>query len=181
MDFRELFISFFKIGALSFGGGYAMIPFFEKEIAVHHWQNAVDYTKMIAVAQVLPGPFAINSSAYIGYKVAGICGGILASIALSLPSFIALVLISRFFNQFKSNKHLQLGLSSARPAVIGLLASAAYIIGFQPFMNLQLSSAIYPLIKGVLLVAAGVIILKYTRINTFLYIVIFGILGVILF
>ena len=107
----QLFLSFMKIGAFSFGGGYAMIPFFEKEIAANQWTQASDYTKMIAIAQVFQGPFAIDSSAYIGFKVSGIWGAIIASLALSLPSFVALVFITRFYIQFKANTYIGLGFS----------------------------------------------------------------------
>ena len=87
MNYLQLMATFFTIGAFSFGGGYAMIPFFEKAIVLHHWTAASDYTKVIAIAQVFPGPFAVDSSAYIGYKVSGIFGAVIATVSL-LPAVV---------------------------------------------------------------------------------------------
>lgn len=183
MEYLRLLISFLKIGALSFGGGYAMIPFFEKEILLNHWTGASDYAKIIAVAQVFPGPFAVDSSAYIGYKVAGILGAVVATLALCLPSFIALVYITKFYVQFKSNQYIQLALNGVRPAVIGLLVSAAYIIGFNPMIS-SLANFVanpQPLLKAVPFVLAGFFLLKYTKINPIIFIVLFAVIGIVLF
>lgn len=181
VKYMELLLTFMKIGALSFGGGYAMIPFFEKEIALHHWASAGDYTKVIALAQIIPGPFAIDSSAYIGYRVGGMLGAILASAALSLPSFAALVLITKFYVQFKSNNYIQLALKGVRPAVMGLLISAAYIIGLKPIAGSWTPATLLPLLKALLLIVSGYLLLKHTKLNTILYILIFGLAGIILF
>ena len=181
MKYLQLLITFFKIGALSFGGGYAMIPFFEKEIMIHHWTAAGDYTKVIAVAQIFPGPFAVDSSAYIGFKVGGITGAIIATIGLCLPSFIAFVYITRRYAQFKDNHLIQMLLGGVRPAVIGLLAGAAYIIGFQPVIG-NWKSVIHSWlgVKVILLTAAGFLLLRYTKVNPVLFMVFFGIAGVVL-
>jgi chromate transporter len=181
MAYWNLFITFFKIGAFSFGGGYAMIPFFEKEIVLHHWAAAADYQKMIAIAQVLPGSFAIDSSAYIGYQVSGLPGAIIASVALSLPSFLILVFITRFYDQFKSNSYIQMTLSGVRPVIIGLLISAAYIIGVQPLIKDLSGTSLVMLWKAVILIVAGFGLLKLTKINPIILILLFGIAGIIFF
>lgn len=181
MNFVNLFYVFFKIGALSFGGGYSMIPFFEKEIAVHHWAVASDYTKVIALAQIIPGPFAIDSSTYIGFKVAGIWGAVVASLALSLPSFIALVLITKYYLKFKSNTGLQKILKCFRPAVVALLLSAMFIIGFQPFVNNPLNPNIVGLLKSLLIVVPGFWAHYRNKINPFLLIFLSGVAGIILY
>ena len=181
MIYWDLFITFFKIGVFSFGGGYTMIPFFEKEIALHHWAAAADYHKMIAIAQIFPGPFAIDSSAYIGYQVKGIVGAAVASIALSMPSFLALVFITRFYGQFKTNATIQTALSGVRPVIIGLLVSAAYIIGLQPLVPDLSNLNWLMIVKGGLLIAAGFCLLKLVKINPILFILLFGVAGMILF
>jgi chromate transporter len=181
MAYWDLFVTFFKVGAFSFGGGYAMIPFFEKEIAIHHWAAAADYQKMIAIAQVLPGSFAIDSSAYIGYQVSGLLGAILASISLSLPSFLLLVFITRFYGQFKSNSYIQMILSGVRPVIIGLLISAAYIIGIQPIVKGLSGTSLVLICKAITLIIAGFWLLKLTKINPILFILLFGIAGIIIF
>jgi chromate transporter len=179
--YLELIITFIKIGACSFGGGYAMIPFFEKEIAIHNWAPMGDYVKVIALAQIIPGPFAIDSSAYIGYKVGGILGALIASAALSLPSFLALILISRFYFEFKSNNYIQLALNGVRPAVIGLLISAVYIIGIKPIFTAWNFSILLTLLKAVLIIIPGFLLFKHTKINPIIFILIFGVIGIIVF
>lgn len=180
MKLFELFVTFVKIGALSFGGGYAMIPFFEKEIAIHNWASAGDYKKVIALAQMVPGPFAIDSSAYIGYRVGGLSGALLASIALSLPSFLSLVFVSRYYPAFKSNQYIQLALKSVRPAIIGLLISAVHIIGIAPVLNNLKMVDVLSVIKPLLLISVGVLVLKYIKIKPVLFIFAFAIIGLML-
>lgn len=180
MRILTLFLSFLKIGAFSFGGGYAMIPFFEREIALHHWTAASDYTKMIAVAQLIPGPFAIDSAAYIGYKVNGLLGAAVASIALALPSFLILLLITHYYIQFKTNARMQMALESIRPAVIALLIGAAYIIGIQPMVGLWMGFT-WQAGTATLLIVLGVLALNRTKINPVLYILLFGAAGIVLF
>lgn len=183
MILLQLFLTFMKIGSFSFGGGYAMISFFEKEIAVHSWTAAADYSKIIAMAQVFPGPFAIDSSAYIGFKVAGLPGAAVASIALSLPSFIALVFITKFYIQFKANRIIQMILNGVRPVVIGLLVSSTYIIGIKPFFKTWQSLAGNPLLllKMIPLVIAGFFVLKRVKINPVFFIAAFALIGIALF
>jgi chromate transporter len=183
MIFLQLFLVFVKIGALSFGGGYAMIPFFEKEIAINGWTQAGDYTRMIALAQVFPGPFAIDSSAYIGYQTGGLTGALIASAALSLPSFIALIFITRFYLQFKSNRYIQMLLGGVRPIVIGMLAGAVYILGLKPFIEMVkvTSASMLQALVAIFLIGVGYLILKKTRINPVVFILIFGVIGIAIF
>ncbi len=178
----QLILAFLLIGATSFGGGYAMIPFFEKIIAMNHWVSMTDYSKLIAVAQIVPGPFAIDSSAFIGFKAYGITGAVLASIALSLPSFIALVFVTKFYVQFKSNNYIQFALSGMRPVVISLLASAVYIIGIEPvFSGAIPGQTVLTAVKALGLILGGLLLQKYTKISTLLLLAIFGAAGALLF
>lgn len=181
MKYLQLLISFFKIGALSFGGGYVMIPFFEKEIMINHWTAASDYTKVIAIAQIFPGPFAVDSSAYIGFKVGGIIGAIAATTGLCLPSFVASVYITRQYVQFKASRWIQMLLGGVRPVVIGLLAGATYIIGVQPVIG-NWNNVLHSWLgaKAILLTAAGFLLLKYTKVNPVFFIVLLGIAGAVL-
>ena len=181
MNILLLVLSFMKIGAFSFGGGYAMIPFFEREIAAHHWAAAADYKKVIAIAQLLPGPFAIDSSTYIGYKVAGIGGALLASAALSLPAFLALILISKYYNRFKEDRQIQSALRGVRPVVIALLISAAFIIGIKPLAPDWEALISFKTIKGLVLATVGYFILKRTKINPIVFILLFAVIGMVIF
>lgn len=97
----ELFLSFLKIGAFTFGGGYAMIALLESELVVHKkWLSHEEFLDMAAIAESTPGPIAINSATYLGYKIGGLAGAVLATVAVVLPSFSIIYIISLFFEQF---------------------------------------------------------------------------------
>ncbi len=118
-----LFKTFFKIGMVTFGGGYAMIPLIEAEIVdKYKWMNKQDFVDLIAIAQSCPGVFAINMSTYIGYKIRKTPAAIVASIATALPSFIIILLIAMFFHQFQDNKIVAAAFAGIRPAVVALIA-----------------------------------------------------------
>src|SRR5690554_6415833 len=102
----QLFASFFKIGAFSFGGGYAMLPLLEKEfIDKHNWLTTADFIDILAISEMTPGPIAINSATFLGYNVAGILGAIVSTLAVVLPSFIIITLMFKFIRKFKSSPY----------------------------------------------------------------------------
>lgn len=183
MKLIELFLVFLKIGAVSFGGGYAMIPFFETEMVSHNWVSLADYVKVIAIAQVVPGPFAVDSSSYIGFKVAGILGALIATVALCFPSFVASIIITKFYAQFKTNKYVNALLMGVRPAVLGLLISAAYIIGIKPLSLENNTLLSLTMLKAVMVIGVGYYILnqKKVKVGTFTFIVATAIVGILLF
>lgn len=183
MKLVELFLVFLKIGAVSFGGGYAMIPFFETEMVSHNWVSLADYVKVIAIAQVVPGPFGVDSSSYIGFKVAGIFGALIATIALCLPSFTASLIISKFYAQFKTNRYVNALLMGVRPAVLGLLISAAYIIGIKPLYQISNTLISVTMLKAIIVVGIGCYVLNQKRVNvgTFTFIAATAVVGIILF
>jgi len=103
----DLFVSFFKIGAFSFGGGYAMLPMIQEEvIEVHRWITMAEYIDILAIAEMTPGPIAINSATFLGYKVAGIAGSAVATLGVVLPSFIVMSFIFHFIFRFKSSPYV---------------------------------------------------------------------------
>ncbi|KUO77062.1 MAG: chromate transporter [Desulfosporosinus sp. BRH_c37] len=183
MKFVELFLVFLKIGTVSFGGGYAMIPFFETEMVSHNWVSLADYVKVIAIAQVVPGPFAVDSSSYIGFKVAGILGAVIATIALCLPSFTASVIITKFYAQFKTNRYVNALLMGVRPAVLGLLISAAYIIGIKPLYQISNTLISFTLLKAIIIIGIGYYVLNQKRVimGTFTFIAATAVVGIIFF
>ena len=108
MIYWELFYTFFIIGAFTFGGGYAMLSLIQNEVVVKHaWVTAEQFTDMVAISQMTPGPIGINSATYIGYTVTdGVLGSIVATVAVSLPSFILVLIICKLYSKFrKSNTH----------------------------------------------------------------------------
>ena len=130
MIYLELFISFLKIGMFSFGGGYAAMPLIQRQVVTeNHWLSMVEFTDLITISQMTPGPIGINSATYIGYTVTGnIWGAILATVAVSLPSFVLVLLISVFFARFKQNRYVSAALTGLRPVTIGLIAAAALVL-----------------------------------------------------
>ena len=127
----ELFYTFFKIGLFGFGGGYAMLSLIQYEVVeAHQWLTTGEFTDIVAISQVTPGPIAINSATYIGYIATGgtVLGSAIATLAVCLPSVIIMVLICRFFMLFKNNRYVVAALSGMNPAAIGLIAAAAILL-----------------------------------------------------
>ena len=141
MIFLQLFLTFFKIGLFTFGGGYAMIPLIFEEITANysHLLTEEDLINFIAVSESTPGPFAVNIATYIGTVAAGgsvwggILGGICATLGVVTPSFIIILIVSKFYEKFKTNKIVNGAMTGLKPAVIGLIAYAGINIGTTVF------------------------------------------------
>ncbi len=129
MIFLELFLTFFKIGAFTIGGGYAMLPLIQEEVLVKGWSAENELVNFIAVAESTPGPFAINISTYIGSEMGGMFGAFCATMGVVLPSFIIILLVAQWFEKFKASKTVSGLMSGLKPAVIGLIAGAVLSIG----------------------------------------------------
>ena len=119
-----LLTSFFKIGLFGFGGGYAMVPLLEREIAAHGWLSTAEFLDIVAISQMTPGPIAVNAATYIGFRTAGVVGALAATLGLVLPSLILVMLAARFFLKFQERPGVQAVLGGIRPVTIGLIGSA---------------------------------------------------------
>ena len=136
--YLKLFWTFFKIGLFGFGGGYGMLSLIQNEVVENHqWISNSEFTDIVAVSQMTPGPIGINSATYVGFKAmenAGmsrteaVCGSLLASFSVMLPSFILMLLISAFFMHYKDHKSVQTVLKWLRPVVVGMLAAAVLLL-----------------------------------------------------
>lgn len=129
MIFLELFLTFFKIGAFTFGGGYAMLPLIQSEVAAHGWLTGEELVDFIAVSESTPGPFAVNISTYVGMTVGGLFGSVCATLGVILPSFIIILIVARFFTEFRSSKIVSGCMSGLKPAVVGLIGAAVVSVG----------------------------------------------------
>lgn len=126
----QIFISFFKIGPVTFGGGYAMIPMIEREvIEKRKWVKSKDVSEIFAIAESVPGAIAINSATFIGYRLAGVRGAIAAMLGVLLPTFFIVVLLSILFIFVKDNPIVESAFVGIRAAIVALIAFAAYKIG----------------------------------------------------
>lgn len=123
----NLFLTFFKVGAFTFGGGYAMIPIIQQEIVEKKkWIDDNEFMDAIALAQASPGPVAVNTSIYVGHRLKGVKGAITCTLGTVLPSFLTILVIAMFFYQFRQNEILDKIFMGVRPAVVALIASAVY-------------------------------------------------------
>ena len=122
---RTLFLTFLKIGAFTFGGGYAMIPLIQREtVETHHWMTDQDILDMLAIAESTPGVIAVNSATFVGYRVAGFWGALCATVGVVLPSFLVILVLSMFLAQFKALKLVEYAFVGIRSGVIVLIISA---------------------------------------------------------
>ena len=138
MIFLYLFITFFEIGLFGFGGGYGMLSLIQHETVEHwHWLSSSEFTDIVAISQMTPGPIGINSATYCGYTAGSnagyrssmaVFGSAVATFALVLPSLILMILISRMFMRYMNTNTVQSVFTGLRPAVVGLLAAATLLL-----------------------------------------------------
>lgn len=187
MIFLQLFNTFFKIGLFGFGGGYAMISMIQGEVVTRHeWLSSNEFTDIIAISQMTPGPIGINSATYVGYSAVvnagyshaiGILGSTIATVSVVLPSFILMVLISKFFLKYQKHPIIASVFEGLRPGVVGLLAAAALVL-----MNGENFGTYNWQILTSIILFAGTFIASYRyKVNPILLIVICGIIGYVTF
>lgn len=134
----KLFMTFFKIGAFTIGGGYAMLPLIQREVVeTHGWLEEDEFIDILAIAEATPGPVAINTATYVGYKMAGVKGSLLCTLGTVLPSFTIILLIVKFFWQYRENPIIEKVFLGIRPAVAALIFSAVYKMGRHMHINIR--------------------------------------------
>ena len=125
-----LFLTFLKIGAFTFGGGYAMIPLIQREtVESRKWITDEDMLEIIAIAESTPGPLAINSATFVGSRVAGVPGAACATLGVVLPSFVIILIVARCYERFRASRVVSGVMTGLKPAVIGLIGSAILTMG----------------------------------------------------
>ncbi len=126
----QLFCVYIKIGIFGFGGGYAMLSLIQHEVVEkHQWLTSQQFTDIVAISQMTPGPIGINSATYIGYTATGsVWGSVIATFAVCFPSFLLVLLISYFYEKFKTNKYVAAAFSGLRPMTVGLIAAAGLML-----------------------------------------------------
>ena len=127
----QLVWSYLKIGFFGFGGGYAMLSLIHSEVVVRNeWLTNGEFSDIIAISQMTPGPIALNSATYIGYEVAGVLGSVVATVAVCIPALTLMMLLTRFFLKLHNNRYVQSVVVSMRPVVVGMIMSAALLLIF---------------------------------------------------
>ena len=131
MIYLQLLYSYLKIGFFGFGGGYAMLSLIQNEVVVQNqWMTNAQFTDIVAISQMTPGPIAINSATYIGYTVAGFWGSVVATTAVCLPALTLMILITRFFLQLRDNRYVKGAIAGMKPIVVGMIGAAALLLMF---------------------------------------------------
>jgi chromate transporter len=170
----QLFITYFKIGLFGFGGGYAMLSLIQHEVVERHsWLTDAEFTNIVAISQMTPGPIGINSATYIGYEVTGsIWGAVIATLSVCLPSFILVLAIAGAYRRFHTHPLVIDTFKGLRPAVVGLIAAAALLLmNGDNFIDL----------KSLLIFAAVFLLTLFTRAHPILLILLAGIAGLFLY
>ncbi|RCW60200.1 MULTISPECIES: chromate transporter [Halanaerobium] len=137
MVYLRLFLEFFKVGLFALGGGLAALPFLQDLITKYSWMTSKELLNMIAISESTPGAIGINTATFIGFNTGGIPGGIIATAGLAAPSIIIITIIAHYFKKFNQHPLVESAFSGIRPAVAGLIASAAFELAQGGILNLQ--------------------------------------------
>lgn len=168
----EIFLVFFKIGLFSFGGGYAMMPLFEKEIINGlHWISYSDFIDIVAIAQTTPGPFAVNSATFIGNKLAGFWGSVVATLGVTLPSFIIMSIIFLTINKFRDSNAIKVSIRGIRPVVLALVLAAVVTIGKGAIIDY----------KSIIIAIVAFILVRVKKLNPILLMAVGFLVGIVLY
>lgn len=176
MIYLNLLLSFFQIGLFSFGGGYASLPLIQAQIVdLHGWLAMDEFTNLITISQMTPGPIAINAATFVGTKIAGIPGALVATLGCVLPSCILVTLLAKLYLKYRKMDLLQGVLGSLRPAVVALIASAGISILITAFWGSGAAVALADTRWSLVAIfAVCVILLRKTRLSPVLVMVLAG-------
>ena len=184
MIYLQLFWSFFQVGALSFGGGYAALPLIQEQvIEKNDWLTNTEYIDVLTISQMTPGPIALNASTFVGTKVAGIPGSIFATLGCITPSVIIVLVLAIFYYKYKGLSLVQGVIKGLRPAVVALIASAGLSILLTALFNkdtLPIEWVKLDLVSLVLFII-GLVLLRKTKINPVYVMVAAGLVRLIIY
>lgn len=184
MIYLELLWSFFQIGLFSIGGGYAAMPLIEHQVVdIHSWLTMTQFADIMTIAEMTPGPIAINSATFVGIQVAGMPGAFIATMGCVLPSCIIVMTLAYIYYHFRGLTVIQGILAGLRPAVISMIASAGISLIFLSFygqrrLPAELNSISY---ISVLIFSVGLIILRKWKVNPILVMACAGGAGILLY
>ena len=190
MIFLKLFLTFFKIGLFTFGGGYAMLPFIQSEVLKNNWMAEQEIIDFIAVSESTPGPFAINISTYIGSVLGGkpalgevfgsIFGAFCATLGVVLPSFMVILIVAKCYDKFKESRVVKGCMSGLKPAVVGLIGSAFLGMAMTVFVPFGFTLEIFKNISLYvsLAILAISLVLSFKKVHPILIICISAVLGI---
>mgnify|MGYP001486871910 CR=1 FL=1 len=183
MIYIQLFLSFIQVGALSFGGGYAAMPLIQEQVVnLHSWLSMSEFTNLITIAEMTPGPIAVNSATFVGMQIVGILGAIIATLGCILPSCIIVTLLAYVYMKYRNMSLLQGTLASLRPAVVSMIAKAGVTILISAFfidgtVNLIRQNVC---VEMIIFFVIALVLLRKFKINPILAMVLCGVANVVL-
>ena len=190
MTYLVLFLEFLKIGAFTFGGGYAMIPFIQETVLKHNWLTNQELIDFIAVSESTPGAFAVNISTYVGSQVGGqangfigsIIGAIIATAGVILPAFLIIIIIAKIYDKFKKSKTVQGAMFGLNSTVVGLIAAAVISIAIEVFFANGFTTTVFATSTfwfSLVVFGVTLFLLLYKKLSPIIIIGLSAVLGVI--
>ena len=165
MIYLQLYLSFLQVGLFSVGGGYAAMPLIRSQVVeLHPWMTLQEFTNLITIAEMTPGPIAVNSATFVGMRCAGLPGALVATFGCITPSLILVTLLSYLYGRFRSGQTMQNVLGALRPVVVALIASAALSI----VQVAAVKSGGGVSIVGIVLMVAAFLVLRWKKWNLML-------------
>jgi len=184
MIYLELFLTFLMIGAFTFGGGYAMMPLMQEQVAVHwpEYISSTDITNFIAVSESTPGPFAVNMATYVGSEMGGLLGSACATLGIILPSFVIILIVAKCYDKFRNSSIVKGCMTGLKPAVVGLIAGAILSVALGVFFPAGLSIAPLKTVSFYLSAAifAVMLVLALKKVHPILIILISAVAGIVI-
>ena len=181
MIYLQLFISFLKIGAFSFGGGYAAMPLIQAEVVNNHgWLSIGEFSDLITISQMTPGPIAINSATFVGTKIAGVWGSVVATLGCILPSCIIIIVLTYFYMKYRNLDIMKRILRTLRPAVVAMIATAGLAILISSLWNGQSIALSHFQVVSFFLFLMGIYLIMKKDLNMIFVIVLCGVINVVI-
>ena len=187
MIFVQLFLTFFKIGFVGFGGGIAILPLIYQGVSRFSDMTNEEFVTFFGISQATPGPIGINAATFVGFRVGGVLGALDATIGVALPSFLMVVLAARFLKKHRGNPLVEGAFVGIRPATVGMIASAVCYVGESTLFNVELSEvtgiaeALGNInILGLAFAVATFVLAKHTKIGIIEIILGMGLIGAFL-
>ena len=167
MIFLRLFLTFFEVGAVSFGGGYAMISLIREKVLANGWLGEDALLNMIAVAESTPGPIAVNMATFVGAEQGGVLGAVIATLGIVLPSFIIILIIAALIRNFLKYKPVKAALSGIRPCAVGIIIATGITFLLGTLFGIRhIGAGVSPDIRSIVifaLIVLAAVIYKKTK------------------
>ena len=180
MIYLELFFTFLMIGAFTFGGGYAMLPLIQEEVAAKGWIDSAALVDFVAVSESTPGPFAINMATYVGSEVGGIFGAVCTTLGVVIPSFVVILIVAKCYDQFRQSKVVKGCMSGLKPAVVGLIGGAVVSVAMTVFFPAGWSLSVFTNLSTYLAlgISALMLVLSFKKVHPVAIVCLSAVLGI---